>query len=237
MGRTSALRLASVLTFAAGILIPHPAAAQGGTAPYIVAGWASAQRESLNGANRSPNGTVVRSAVTGVTLGAGVRLNPWVSLDGTVELQSGQTIFWESRYLFGSMSDQLLTDRDMPLLGTLRIRGTCARLCGEFSIGGGFNAHLIDFVIIAECRSNPTFHCTPLDEPRAGGGLEKFQPMISIGLSMPVRVARRITVAPGIRLHQIWRGEYGTSSLHRGPGSGRGRVIAFGITSDFTFAR
>ena len=166
-----------------------------------------------------------------------MRFNPWVAVDATVELQAGQTIPWEFRYLFGNMSDQLVTDRDMPILGTLRIRGTCLRLCGEFSIGGGVNAHLVDYVITATCGSSPAVPCTPLDEPLAGRGEEWFQPMISMGLSIPVRVARRVTVAPGVRLHQIWRGLYGTGYLHRGPLSGSGRTIAFGITSDFTFAR
>jgi hypothetical protein len=171
--------------------------------------------------------------VPAATVGAGLWVTPHTALEGSIGISRAQSVPWQWRYLFGgTASNQIATDRDVPVLGTVRVsprRGQ--RVSVEPFLGGGYNFHRSRSSIIATCgpAANPTA-CVPLDTPTESDALTTAEWLIAVGADVPIQVSRRCEVLPGVRFMFARRRQYLTGYNHRGPEIGGGSLPGFGVT-------
>jgi hypothetical protein len=165
-----------------------------------------------------------------VAIGAGLWFQPDLAVEGMLTVHRQQSFPWHYGYM--SSSDQLSTDRDVMLVGYLRIaplRGR--RVSIEPLIGGGINWHRGQSFMTARCGSfaipGP---CVPVTPPTLGNSLTTGEWMASLGADVALRLSARVALAPGFRLDMVRRRQYLTVFDHRGPSSGGGMMPGFAIT-------
>jgi hypothetical protein len=209
----------SVVTLNCLLRASSHALAQDGTRPYISAGWAPAVRDE--------------GLTEGVVATAGVQIKPWIGVEGSVQLQREQSFPWKFSYQFATVTKELATDKDRPVVGYARFSPPCrGKICGEILLGMGFNRHYGGSSTTATCGSGqlPT-PCVPLSEPRRSDTLTTNELVLASGFDLPIRVSPSVSVGPAVRVIYIDRRQFLTGYNHRGPSSGSGVVPSIGVSA------
>jgi hypothetical protein len=157
-------------------------------------------------------------------IGAGVWLQPDLAVEGIVTINRQQSLPWHYGYM--TSNDQLSTDRDVMLVGYLRIAPMRGRRVSIEPLGGaGVSWHRGQSFITASCGSafNPS-PCVPVTPPTLGNSLTTPEWMASLGVDVALRLSSRIALAPGFRLDMVRRRQFLTVFDHRGPSSGGGTM-------------
>ena len=226
---TASFRIAVLLTAIVGCS-GAPAVAQDRL--YATGGWTTIWREPSWFPSFATPSPQPAASVPAVVAGAGVWLERHIAVEGTVTFYRAQSFPWHHNYLFGGNSDERATDRDVPVVGYLRIapmRGY--RVSIEPVVGGGFSWHRGVSFRTADCGtgSRPT-PCVPVTPPRRNSAVSTAEWLAAVGADVAVRLAPRFDIAPGFRVSTVRRRQFLTSYDHRGPYSGGGLLPAFSVT-------
>src|SRR3954468_28381 len=223
------------VTLMALVLIGSAARASQGQDLYITGAAAvNSRAPGWTPSLATPSGSEA-SNVASVTGGVGVWVRQ-VGLEGAVSITRAQPIAWHYGYLFGGNADEITYDRDVPLLGLVRVAPLRWRTVSpEPVIGGGVTLHRGATYVTADCGSgsNPK-PCVPVTPPRAEEVKNTPEWTLIFGADVAFRASSRVSVAPGFRVSYIGRPVFMTWFDHRGPYSGGGHVWGVGVTARYS---
>jgi hypothetical protein len=202
---------------------------------YLTGGWIESWRQPAWAPAHATPSPPPASPVPSLTVGGGVWLRSGVGVEGTIGFQRQQTFPWHYGYLFDRNSDELATDRDVPLVGVLRLapaRGEPVSV--EAIAGGGISWHRGESFTTADCGpgSRP-MPCVPVT-PTLSDSVTTAEWMATFGADVVFRLSWRVAITPGFRIDLVRRRQYLTGYDHRGPYSGGGVMPAFSITARYT---
>lgn len=211
-------------------------AAQDGPQGYVSAGGAVAWRDRPVSQPQSlaDLGRPHRGLTPAVTVAAGVQLSRHVAVEGSLQFQRGQSAPWRFSYLFGpGITEELATHRDTPIAGYVRYTPLLGRRVGIEPLGGaGWSWHKAQSFTTARCGSyNFPKPCAPVSPPELSDALASFEFLIAAGVDVPVRVSAKTSLAPTLRLFRVWRRQYLTGYVHRGPENGSGVILTIGMSA------
>ena len=190
---------------------------------YVLGGWTMEDRP---GPTRGGQRTVMPH---GFSAGLGLRLKDGFDLEisGGLTGKSSQT--WFFSYLFGTNGDKLTTERDVPVIVSIRYSQGCfRRICTDVLIGGGFSMHVVNTTALTECPRATPGPCVPVN--RTEGEADHLEPLFAGGLDFKILLNDRVSIAPGLRLRFTGRGDYLTDYVFRGPGQVDTANLSVGVT-------
>jgi hypothetical protein len=202
---------------------------------YLIGGVAANSRSPGWYLSESTPAAPAASNVISVTGGLGVWLPHDVAVEGSLSITEAQPIAWHYAYQFGGNADELTYDRDLPLIGLVRIAPLGRRsLSIEPVAGGGVSLHRGATFITADCGSGsqPT-PCVAVTPPRRGDVQTTADWTLTLGADLAIRVSSRLSLGPGFRVNYIRRELFMTGFDHRGPYSGVGHLWGIGITARY----
>jgi len=206
---------------------------------YVTAGWATTSREPGWYPSLATPSAQPASSVPSVMIGAGVWLPHNVGVEGSFTVYGAQSIPWHYNYLFGGNSDQLTTDRDLPLIGLVRFAPMRRhRVSLEPVVGGGVSFHRGASFRTADCGSGSRpAPCVPVTPRAPSDSLTTPDWLVTYGADLAVRVSSRVVVAPGFRISVLNRQVFLTGFDHRGPYSGGGDIWGVSVTGRYSIHR
>lgn len=201
---------------------------------YVIGGWQTNRREP--GWKPSPQtpSQPPPSSVQSVAMGAGVWLSPDVGVEGSFGVYRAQSIAWHYSYM--SAADELTDDRELPLIGLIRIAPMWRRRVSlEPVLGGGLSLHRATTVMTADCGdSYTTKGCVPITPPMSTDVFTSHDWLVAFGADVAVRVSPRFSIVPGARFTAARRQLYLTSfRYYRGPYSGGGFMWGIGVSGRY----
>jgi hypothetical protein len=202
---------------------------------YITGGAAVTSRESGWSPSLATPSAPPAAIVPSFAGGAGVWLSPNVAVEGTLSMTAAQTIAWHYGYLFDETGDKVTQDRDVPLLGVIRIAPMRHRTASiEPLIGGGITFHRGATVTTSDCGHGTVFTaCVPVTPPRPDEVNTTADWMMVFGVDVAIHVSPHLSVAPGFRAGFAKRDLFMTGYDHRGPYSGGGYLWSIGVTARY----
>lgn len=211
------------------MLSAAPAAAQ--TPGFYASGaWLKVRRDRDLYADPTDRLATHRSSVQAVTASAGRRMNRVVAFEGEIGLQQGQSFPWKFTYQFSENTEEVLTHRDVPLIGYARFFAGSGRVRLEPVVGFGYVWHRAESLTVGDCGSGNFPHaCLPLATPVVSDTLNSWERAIATGADVAIRASAHVSIVPTVRVTWIDRRQYLTGYDHRGPASGDGFTSAFGV--------
>lgn len=176
------------------------------------------------------------SRVVSITGGMGIWVSNAVAIEGSVSITRAQPIAWHFNYLFARNADELTYDRDLPLIGLVRVAPLRRKVVSiEPVAGGGLSFHRGATFMTADCGpgSLPT-PCVPVTSARPDEVKTTADWVVTFGADLPIRVSSRVSVVPGFRVNYIQREVYMTGFDHRGPLSGGSDLWGIGVTARYS---
>lgn len=172
-----------------------------------------------------------RSGISGLSAGGGLWVRRTIGIEGAIALQPPQHVKWSFNYEFAREATELDTeDRDVPILGRLRYAARAGGHVGtDLIVGGGWIWHRAVSNVLATCGVPSRFEpCVPLAQPRHDETFATWEPALTAGVEVPIRVSPRVALAPFVHAVFSQRRPFMTGYDHRGPVSGSGAVSSFG---------
>jgi hypothetical protein len=203
---------------------------------YVTAGGAVNSREAGWSPSPATPSAPAASNVPSIIGGVGIWLPNDLAVEGSLSITAAQSIVWHYGYQFGGNADKLTEDRDLPLIGLLRIAPLRRKRASiEPVLGGGVNFHRGATFTTADCGSGsrPT-PCVPVTPPRSDEVQTTANWVVTFGADVAVRVSSRVSLAPGFRVSLIRREVFMTGYDHRGPYSGGGFSWSLGVAARYS---
>ena len=211
------------------LVTPTMASAQVGARPYVSVAVSTALRDSA-ASSLTVTHAPRRSFVPVLAVSGGVRLTPWIGVEGALQWQGAQTFPWQFLYTF--VTEELATERDSPLVGYVRFSPCGTRsVCVEPVIGAGLSWHASESRTTGDCGSFPSRACTAVNPPSLSDTLTTREWLFATGADVPVRLGAGVSIAPSMRVMWMRRRQDLTGYRHRGPGTGSGVVAMFGLAA------
>jgi hypothetical protein len=227
LGTTRAILLTTFLVVSTAATVPAQGVylSGGGGVTFREPGWyPSMAKPSAPGAA----GTTFISGAAGI----------WsdnVGAEGSFTMTGAQSLAWHYNYLFGGNSDMLTDDRDLSLLGRVRIAPLRRRgLSIEPVAGGGITFHRATTFMTADCGSGSMpAPCVAVTPPRLLEAQTSPDWMLTFGVDAAIKVSSHVAVVPGFRVDLAERQYFLTGFDHRGPYSGSGHLWSIGVTARY----
>lgn len=177
----------------------------------------------------------------GLTATGGVWLTRRIGVEGEISRTSAQTFPWLFSYQFAETSVQQTSNRDVPIVGLVRLAVVPGRrMAVNAVVGAGVTSHRAHSYAIEDCGYGvvqlpcKSLGTGPVSDPTGalhGETVTSLEPAFEFGVDLPIHVSSRVAVAPTFRVLKADRRQWLTGFDHRGPQGGSGTLFIFGCSA------